>query len=136
MLLVVLGSRCTQTLSTTETRSTLELRDGRVIDSEEVCGVVMAAKALEKLGIPFLLFNQRHLPAAECDFEISSSGVRGGIQCDGQRVALREIESVYTRMTDHRLLPEFQVASQEEQARCDHVTARSLAGSRSCRDAS
>lgn len=77
-----------------------------------LCGIpsegplVMAAQALDALGVPYLFFNQRCFETSDIYFEISRSGVSGWLELGEQGIPLESISSIYTRMMDYRRLPE------------------------------
>lgn len=77
-----------------------------------LCGIpsepplAMAAEALRAQGTPFMLFNQREYRSASIEFEIGPGGLGGVLIVGDTRVALEEIQGVYSRLTDFQILPE------------------------------
>jgi glutathione synthase/RimK-type ligase-like ATP-grasp enzyme len=66
----------------------------------------MVAQALERLSVPFVVFNQRRFADARVTFELVDGRAAGRIAVDGRSYRLEAISAVYTRMMDDRLLPE------------------------------
>jgi hypothetical protein len=65
----------------------------------------MVRAELEKLNVPYAIFNQREFDKVIMSFEISRGRVTGQLQIGGDRFNLKDIIGVYTRLMDHRLLP-------------------------------
>jgi hypothetical protein len=81
-----------------------------------VCGipseppVARLIAAVEDIGAPLLMFNQRRFAQTDMTFEIERDGVSGWIEVDGARVALGDVQAVYSRLMDFRQLPELKDA--------------------------
>jgi hypothetical protein len=77
-----------------------------------VCGIPSepplagVIEALEQIGAPTAVFNQRHFAAMKMDFEIRAGAISGRLEIQGTGFPLEAIEGVYTRQMDFRLLPE------------------------------
>lgn len=77
-----------------------------------VCGIPsetplrMVTSALEEMGAPFVVFNQRQFAACDVWFEIHRRQIRGELRIAGRSYPLQEFTAVYSRMMDDRLLPE------------------------------
>jgi hypothetical protein len=63
-------------------------------------------EALDEIGAPYAVFNQRHFAAMDMSFDIRAGGVSGRLEIQGTVFSLEEIQGVYTRQMDFRLLPE------------------------------
>ncbi len=74
------------------------------IPSESPLRLVM--EAAEKLGVPFLLFNQRQAGYSDIHLEIKKGKVRGEIRIQGADWSLRKLSGVYLRLMDSQDLPE------------------------------
>jgi glutathione synthase/RimK-type ligase-like ATP-grasp enzyme len=68
--------------------------------------IAMVAGALDALGAPYLWFNQRRFDEMNLDARLDGAEVRGTLRVNGSSVALESVRGVYTRMMDHRQLPE------------------------------
>jgi hypothetical protein len=68
--------------------------------------VAMVTEALEKLGAPFRVFNQRHFADTHLVYEITNGAVDGWLELDGEGIPLASITGVYLRLMDHARLPE------------------------------
>jgi hypothetical protein len=77
-----------------------------------VCGIPSepplagVIEALEQLDAPFAVFNQRHFATTEMMFEIGAGRVSGWLEMQGKSYPLEQIQGVYTRQMDYRVLPE------------------------------
>jgi len=77
-----------------------------------LCGIpsepplVLVAGALEQLGAPYVLLNQRRFADTAMAFEIADATLTGWMEIDGEGYPLQAIEAVYTRLMDFRMLPE------------------------------
>lgn len=77
-----------------------------------LCGIasetplLMVQEQLAKLGIPYVLFNQRQFSTIEMEFWISGGEVRGRLQLEDRSYLLEDFHGVYTRLMDDQLLPE------------------------------
>jgi glutathione synthase/RimK-type ligase-like ATP-grasp enzyme len=77
-----------------------------------VCGIPsetplhMVTSALEELGAPFVIFNQRQF--ADCDvwYEVRNDEIRGELRIGQRTYRLQDFTAVYSRMMDDRALPE------------------------------
>ena len=75
------------------------------IPSEPSLGLVI--QRLQELGVPHVVFNQRHFPQVDGPSDCRERhGRRGGLRLDGDRHRLEDFTAVYTRLMDYRLLPE------------------------------
>ena len=70
----------------------------------------MVQEQLSKLSVPSILFNQRQFQGCHLDFEVSSAGVRGRLQLAGCTYRLEDIQGIYIRLMDDRVLPELEKA--------------------------
>jgi RimK-like ATP-grasp domain len=68
--------------------------------------LAMVSAALERLSVPFALFNQREFSTAKVTVDIVGSMVSGQIELAGCSWSLDSIDGVYLRLMDDRLLPE------------------------------
>ena len=79
-----------------------------------LCGIpsesplALVGEALDRLGEPYLWFNQRHFARTEMAFELDDDGISGWLEIDGEGIALDSVSGVYSRLMDHRRLPELQ----------------------------
>lgn len=77
-----------------------------------LCGIpsesplAMVRDALAEMGVPYIVFNQRHFSTTQFSFGISHSRVTGTLRLYGQEYDLDKILGVYTRMMDEQSLPE------------------------------
>ena len=77
-----------------------------------LCGIptepplARVAAALDELGVPFVVFNQRSVRQAECSFELDATGLRGTLRTNGKTHRLEDVAGAYTRLMDERMLPE------------------------------
>jgi hypothetical protein len=77
-----------------------------------LCGIpseaplAMVGRALNELGAPYVVFNQRQFATTHVRFELADGRMAGWLELDGQGYPLSEIMGVYTRLMDHRVLPE------------------------------
>ena len=78
-----------------------------------LCGIAteaplaMVADALAAQGHPFVVFNQRHVADADCQFEIAAGTVSGELRVGRRAASLERIGGVYWRLMDDRQLPEY-----------------------------
>jgi hypothetical protein len=63
-------------------------------------------RELADLGVPYRFFNQRRVLTGDCHYEVAADGITGHLDIDGEKVDLRDVSAVYTRMMDYRYLPE------------------------------
>lgn len=68
--------------------------------------VRLVRQALEELGYPYVLFNQRLFAQLHMNFEIATGQLNGSLIIDHQHIPLQEIVGVYTRLMDDQSLPE------------------------------
>jgi hypothetical protein len=68
--------------------------------------LAMVSAALERLSVPFALFNQREFSTAEVTVDLVDSVPTGQIKLVGRSWSLESIEGIYMRLMDDRLLPE------------------------------
>jgi glutathione synthase/RimK-type ligase-like ATP-grasp enzyme len=66
----------------------------------------LVIEAAEKLGVPFLLFNQRRARFSDIHLEIKKGRVDGAIRIQGTDWPLRKFSGVYLRLMDYQDLPE------------------------------
>ena len=66
----------------------------------------MVRKALDGLGAPYLLLNQRRFSIMSMMLEISSGRTMGRLQVNGDSYPLEEFTAIFTRLMDYRFLPE------------------------------
>jgi predicted ATP-grasp superfamily ATP-dependent carboligase len=77
-----------------------------------LCGIpsepplAMVAEALAALGKQYVVFNQRRFAGARLEFSVEGGQVWGCLTYEGRDYALEEIDGVYMRLMDDRLLPE------------------------------
>lgn len=74
----------------------------------------MVAAALESLGLPYMILNQRQVMLMEVDVALEDGVVGGVLEVDGESVPLEAFGGVYTRPMDHRLLPELAAKPPED----------------------
>jgi hypothetical protein len=79
--------------------------------------LVRVADALTELGAPYRIFNQRQSADCTIGLEVDASGVGGRLTLSGESWDLREIEAVYLRLMDDRLLPELEAEPPDSSAR-------------------
>jgi hypothetical protein len=77
----------------------------------------MVGDALERLSVPFLLFNQRAFATAEILLEVGADRPTGRLSVDGRSYALGRVTGIYLRLMDDRLLPELADEPAESPAR-------------------
>jgi glutathione synthase/RimK-type ligase-like ATP-grasp enzyme len=70
--------------------------------------LAMVARALDGLGEPYILFNQRHVARCTFDWRLDDDGVAGTLMLDGTAIDLTDIDAAYLRLMDDRLLPEIE----------------------------
>jgi RimK-like ATP-grasp domain len=68
--------------------------------------LAMVAGALDDLGVPYQMFNQRRFTEARLDVYIQNQGLSGRLCLQGQELPLDALNGVYNRMIDDRALPE------------------------------
>jgi hypothetical protein len=77
-----------------------------------LCGIpsesplAMVRNALDGLGAPYLLLNQRRFSIMSMMLEISSGRTMGRLQVNGDSYPLEEFTAIFTRLMDYRFLPE------------------------------
>jgi len=77
-----------------------------------LCGIPSEAplrlviEAAQRLGVPFLLFNQRRASYSDIHLEIKKGKVNGEIRINGEGQSLRKFSGVYLRLMDFQDLPE------------------------------
>jgi glutathione synthase/RimK-type ligase-like ATP-grasp enzyme len=78
-----------------------------------LCGIpsepplALVIEAVQALGVPYVVFNQRHFANASMLFEIQGGHLSGWLEIDGSGYPLEHIEGVYIRLMDYQMLPEF-----------------------------
>ncbi len=68
--------------------------------------LAMVHEALQRMGAPVVLFNQRHFANSGLTLELRDGQVSGTLQVEGTRHRLEEIRSAYLRPMDDFGLPE------------------------------
>lgn len=68
--------------------------------------IARVREQLSKLGVPYVMFNQRRFEDVELEFEIAGGRVTGLMQLEGSIFRLEHFRGVYTRLMDFRHLPE------------------------------
>jgi RimK-like ATP-grasp domain len=77
-----------------------------------ICGIPsespiqLVSEALDELGIPYTLFNQRLFADTHIHFEIINGQVIGMLLIGQQHLPLEDIVGVYTRLMDDQSMPE------------------------------
>jgi hypothetical protein len=77
----------------------------------------MVGQALERLSVPFVVFNQRAFATADLSLEVGADAPIGRIELDGRSYALERVAGIYLRLMDDRLLPELADEPPESPAR-------------------
>jgi hypothetical protein len=70
--------------------------------------LALVQERLLALGAPTLVLNQRQFESVDLWFEVAGRRVDGWLRLDGRHIPLAEIEGVYARPMDDRLLPELE----------------------------
>ncbi len=76
------------------------------IPSEPSLGMVF--EQLNKLGVPYLVFNQRHYDSMKLEFGLQNGKASGWMKYDGQYYRLEQFIAIYSRLMDFRFLPELE----------------------------
>jgi len=90
-----------------------------------LCGIptepplAMVTGALEKLGAPFRVFNQRRFAVSRMILEIRDGSVTGWLEMGGEGIPLESISGIYVRLMDHSKLPEVEMLSPTAPERLD-----------------
>jgi hypothetical protein len=77
-----------------------------------LCGIpsetplAMVREQLDRMSVPYVLFNQRRFPHMHMAFEVAGATISGGLEIDDQRYRLEDFCGVYMRLMDDRCLPE------------------------------
>jgi hypothetical protein len=66
----------------------------------------MVTSNLDRLGTPYVVFNQRDFAKCAMWFEIDRGEIRGELRIGEQSYELSDVHSVYSRLMDDRALPE------------------------------
>ena len=74
------------------------------IPSEPSLGMVIAEVC--KLGAEHVVFHQRDFARTRMEFQIEGDTINGWMEVCGEVYRLEDFTAVYTRLMDHRLLPE------------------------------
>jgi len=88
-----------------------------------LCGIptesplAMVREALDGLGAPYLLLNQRQFSISGMMLEISSGQTVGRLQVNGDSYPLEEFTAIFTRLMDYRFLPELKDQSESSPQR-------------------
>lgn len=77
----------------------------------------MVRGELDKLGLPYAIFNQREFDHAHMSFEISGERVTGQLRIRSNTYNLEDFVGVYTRLMDDQLLPEIRHEPPDSQRR-------------------
>jgi hypothetical protein len=77
----------------------------------------MVAAALDRLGLPYLLLNQREVGRIHACVAVDRGTVSGVVQTAGTTVELEIFGGVYSRVMDHQLLPEIEPLLPEDALR-------------------
>ena len=77
----------------------------------------MVREALDGLGAPYLLLNQRQFSISGMMLEISSGQTVGRLQVNGDSYPLEEFTAIFTRLMDYRFLPELKDQSESSPQR-------------------
>ncbi|NER81469.1 MAG: hypothetical protein F6K42_18260 [Leptolyngbya sp. SIO1D8] len=78
-----------------------------------LCGIpsepplAMVIEAVQALGLPYVVFNQRNFANASFLFEFKGGQLSGWLEIDDSGYPLEQIEGVYVRLMDYQMLPEF-----------------------------
>ncbi len=70
--------------------------------------LALLTEALDTLGAPYRLFNQRRCADGHIELCVDADGVGGTLRLDGETLDLRAVRAVYLRLMDDRLLPELE----------------------------
>lgn len=79
-----------------------------------LCGIpsepplAMVREQLERLDLPYLLWNQRRFADMQVAFRMSAGQLTGWLQIDGRSLPLEEITGIYLRLMDDQRLPELE----------------------------
>jgi glutathione synthase/RimK-type ligase-like ATP-grasp enzyme len=74
------------------------------IPSEPSLGLVI--EQLRVMGAPYVVFHQRRFAGTAMEFTVRSGQVDGWMRLEGRQYRLADFRAVYTRLMDHRHLPE------------------------------
>ena len=66
----------------------------------------MVARELAALGAEYRVFHQRGVQQCRLEWQVDRGVVEGTLSLDGEAIRLADIEGVYLRLMDDRLLPE------------------------------
>jgi len=84
----------------------------------------MVSSALDELGHPYLIWNQRHIARCRLDFELTGGTFDGVLTVGDIQVSLGEIDGVYVRLMGDAGLPELKdlpaAAPEREYSRAQH----------------
>lgn len=70
--------------------------------------LAMVEAALTQLGEPYIVLNQREIARVGLEVSVVDGVVTGVLETEAGAVALESLSGVYTRVTDHHLLPELE----------------------------
>lgn len=86
--------------------------------------MTMVARALDDLGHPYVMWNQRRIAECRMDFEIIGGTVEGVLTVDGTQTSLSDITGAYVRVIDDAQLPELKglapAAPERQYSRAQH----------------
>lgn len=80
-----------------------------------LCGIpsepplALVREALDELGAPYVVFNQRNFAIMDVQFEIAGGEVTGTFRSNGSSYRLEDFTGVYSRLMDDRALPEMKL---------------------------
>jgi glutathione synthase/RimK-type ligase-like ATP-grasp enzyme len=94
-----------------------------------LCGIpsepplAMVRAALDQLGAPTIIFNQREFASIGFGFDLVGELLAGSVMIDGKRYDLADIQGVYMRLMDEEALPEFRGLPDEspQRQRCRNL---------------
>ncbi len=70
--------------------------------------LVLLTEALDSLGAPYRVFNQRRCADCAIALVVEANGVSGTLRLHGEAFELRDITAIYLRLMDDRILPELE----------------------------
>jgi glutathione synthase/RimK-type ligase-like ATP-grasp enzyme len=68
--------------------------------------MALVSAAVQRLGAPYLMFNQRNVASTSVEFAVTGGRVGGSLITDGRTCDLADISAVYVRLMDDTMLPE------------------------------
>lgn len=79
-----------------------------------LCGIpselplVMVKNQLDRINIPYVIFNQREFAKTKISFEISNSYVKGQLDIGNRNYKLEDFNGIFLRLMDDQCLPEIE----------------------------